>query len=144
MSIRTVSVFSDKQHLFKELFVGTLIYVVVLGFFSDYTDIVYTRSFSALFLAAIVLQLLTYATLLLKIQIVRWLKDKQGHAYRALLFFSVWLVMFLSKFVFIWAIDLTFGKAVNIYGFFGVLWLVLSMTIVHKAADMIFLKLGRS
>ena len=32
--------FSPRQLLFKELFVGTLVYAIVLGFFDDYTSIV--------------------------------------------------------------------------------------------------------
>ncbi len=73
-----------------------------------------------------------------------WLKDKQGAGYRVLMFFCVWLVLFLSKFVFIWAIDVTFGDAMNINGFFGVLWVALSVTVVHKLADTIFKGLGNS
>ena len=45
--------FTARQLLFKELFVGTLIYAVVLGFFDDYTSIVEARSFSYVCLAAI-------------------------------------------------------------------------------------------
>lgn len=138
------SVFNSKQLLFKELFVGTLIYTVVLGFFNDYTSVVYAKSFSTIFLAAIILEILTYLTLLLKKRIVSWLKDKQGAGYKTLMFFSVWLVLFLSKFVFIWAIDVTFGDAMNINGFFGVLWVALSVTVAHKLADKIFKSLGDS
>ena len=138
------NVFSSKQLLFKELFVGTLIYTVVLGFFNDYTAVVHAKSFSTIFLAAIVLEILTYLTLLLKKRIMSWLKDKQGVGYKVLMFFCVWPVLFLSKFVFIWAIDVTFGDAMNINGFFGVLWVALSVTVVHKLADKIFKSLGSS
>lgn len=136
--------FNAKQLLFKELFVGTLIYAVVLGFFNDYTSVVYAKSFSTIFLASVVLEILTYFTLLLKKRVVSWLKDKQGAGYRVLMFFCVWLVLFLSKFVFIWAIDVTFGDAMNVNGFFGILWVALSVTVVHKLADMVFKRLGDS
>lgn len=136
------NVFNSKQLLFKELFVGTLIYTVVLGFFNDYTSVVHAKSFSTIFLASIVLEILTYLTMLLKKRIMLWLKDKQGAVYRVLTFFCVWLVLFSSKFVFIWAIDVTFGDAMNINGFFGVLWVALSVTVVHKLADKIFKSLG--
>lgn len=136
--------FTSKQLLFKELFVGTLIYAVVLGFFNDYTSVVYAKSFSTIFLAAIVLEILTYLTLLLKGWVMSQLKGKQGAGYRTLMFFSVWLVLFLSKFVFIWAIDITFGDTMNINGFFGVLWIALSVTVAHKLADKTFKSLGGS
>ncbi|WP_207843499.1 hypothetical protein [Williamsia soli] len=51
--------FNSKQLAFKELFVGALIYAVVLGFFNDYTSLVYATSFSTIFFAAIVLEILT-------------------------------------------------------------------------------------
>ena len=138
------NVFNSKQLLFKELFVGTLIYAVVLGFFNDYTSVVYAKSFSTIFLASIVLEILTYLTLLLKSRIMSWLKDKQGAGYRALMLFCIWLVLFLSKFVFIWAINVTFGDAININGFFGILWVALSVTVAHNLADKIFKALGSS
>lgn len=134
--------FNQKQFLFKEIFVGTLIYAVILGFFNDYTSIVYAKSFSTIFLAAVVLEILTYFAFQLKGIIVKWLKGRQGIAYKALMFFCVWLVMFCSKFIFIWCIDFIFGNNINIHGFFGILAIVLSVTVVHKLADKTFIKLG--
>lgn len=137
-----VGVFNSRQLLFKELFVGTLIYAVVLGFFDDYTSIVYAKSFSTIFLAAMVLELLTYLAFLLKSRVVAWLRDRKGPFYRIAMIFCVWLIMFLSKFVFIWAIDATFGENININGFFGILLVVLTVTVVHKLADLTFKMLG--
>lgn len=136
------SAFNSKQLLFKELFVGTLIYAVVLGFFNDYSSIVYAKSFSTIFYAAIVLQVLTYLAFLLKSKIIAWLKDRKTLLYRMLMFFCHWLVLFLSKFVFIWAIDMIFGNNIDIYGFFGILIVVLCVTITHKLADRVFIKIG--
>ncbi len=135
--------FSPQQMLFQELFIGTLIYVVVLGFFNDYTSIVYARSFSTMFLAAIALEALTYLVFLLKKTIVAWLKDREGFAYRVLMFFCVWLVMFTSKFVFIGALDLLFGSYIRVNGFFGILLVVATVTITHKLAYAVFYRLGK-
>jgi len=136
------NIFTAKQLLFKEVFVGTLIYAVVLGFFNDYTAIVYAKSFSTIFYAAIVLELLTYLAFLLKNNIISWLKHRQGALYKVLMFFCVWLVMFLSKFVFIWVIDTVFGNDINIYGFFGILIIVVCVTLIHTLADTVFMRLG--
>lgn len=135
-------VFNSRQLLFKEIFVGTLIYAVVLGLFNDYTSIVYARSFSTIFYASIVLEILTYLAFMLKGKIVAWLIHKEGLIYRILMFFFVWLVMFLSKFVFIWVIDMIFGNNININGFFGILAIALTVTIIHKLADKIFISFG--
>ena len=136
------SIFNSRQLLFKELFVGTLIYAVVLGFFNDYTSIFYAKSFSTIFYAAIVLEVLTYLVLVLKDEAIKWLVDRNGIIYRIMMFFCVWLIMFLSKFIFIWSIDLIFGDYININGFFGVLILVFAVTVIHKTADKVFAKLG--
>lgn len=135
-------VFTNRQLLFQELFIGTLIYVTVLGFFNDYTDIVAVKSFSTIFFAAIVLEVLTYLTFQLKNKIIKWLRGRQGAIYKVVMFFCVWLVMFLSKFVFIGVINILFGTYITIYGFFGILFVVLSVTILHKLAYKIFRQLG--
>lgn len=134
--------FTPSQLLFKELFVGTLIYAVVLGFMNDYTNLVDVVSFSTTFMAAFVLELLTYAVFFVKKRIVAWLTGRDGMAYKVLMFFMVWLVMFLSKFVFIWAIDWVFGDAITIDGFVGILVVAVVVTLVHKVADFVFVRLG--
>lgn len=121
---------------------GTLIYAVVLGFFNDYTSIVEARSFSTIFLASVVLQILTSLAFLLKGKIIKWLQNRPRAIYRVLMFFCVWLVMFVSKFVFVWVIDQIFGDNMNINGFFGILLIVVTVTLIHKLANKIFILLG--
>ena len=140
--IRSASVFNSKQLLFKEVFVGTLIYAVVLAFFNDYTSLVYAKSFSTIFYASIVLEVLTYLALFLKDTIIKSLIGKTAVVYRIVMFFCVWLVMFISKFIFVWVIDLIFGSYINIKGFFGILSVVVIVTLTHKVADRIFIMLG--
>lgn len=136
--------FDPKQILFKEVFVGTLIYSVALGFFNDYTSIVIAKSFSTIFLASIVLELLTIAAFWVKKKIVSTFKNKPGAASKFLLIFGVWLVMFSSKFVFVAVVDFIFGENININGFFGILLVVVTVTVVHKFADKIFSVLGQA
>lgn len=134
--------FSSRQLLFKELFVGTLIYAVVLGLFDDHTSVVEARSFTDLFLAAIVLQVLTCGAFAVKDAIVGHLRHRDSRGATALMALGVWFVMFASKFVFVWAIDLVFGDDVNIDGFFGIFLVVLVVTVVHGLADWLFVRLG--
>lgn len=134
--------FSSNQLLFQEIFIGTLIYATVLGFLNDYTSIVYAKSFSTIFFVSLTLEIMTYLAFQLKGQIVAWLKHRQGRVYRMLMFLCVWLVMFLSKFVFIWVLDLLFSSYISINGFFGILLVVLCVTVIHKLAYKIFNKLG--
>ncbi len=129
--------------LFKELFVGTLIYAIVLGFFDDYSSVVEAQSFSDVFLAAVVLEVLTCGAFAVKDAIVSHLRHRDSRRATALMAFGVWFVMFSSKFVFIWAIDLVLGDDVNINGFFGIFVVALVVTVVHRLADWAFVRLGR-
>jgi hypothetical protein len=139
-----VVVINKKQIIYKELIVGTLIYAVVLGFYNDYTDIFSAKSFSTIFLTAVVMQILTYLTFALKDLTVNWLKGKEGLFYKISMFFCVWIIMFLSKFVFLWVIDILFGKYVTINGFIGLIAIIITVTLLDKLANLVFLKLGKS
>lgn len=134
--------FTQKQLIFKEFFIGTLIYAVVLGFLNEYTDVVAAKSFSTIFFSAIVLQVLTLLAFRLKKFLVAWFKTRNGALARLGMFFSVWLVMFTSKFVFIAVLNLIFGSYISINGFFGILLVVVLVTAVHKLADYTFKALG--
>lgn len=134
--------FSLAQMAFQEIFVGTLIYVVVLGLMNDYTEVVSARSFSTILFSSVALEVLTFLTFKLKGKIVSSLKSREGAIFRFLTFFSVWLVMFLSKFVLVWALDFLFGEYISIKGFFGILAVVLAVTVIHKLAYYVFRRLG--
>jgi hypothetical protein len=134
--------FNSRQLIFQELFIGTLIYAVVLGFFNDYTSLVYAKSFSTIFFASVALELLTYAAFQVKAAIVGWLQNHQGLVYRMATLMSVWFTMFISKFIFIAVLDLLFGDYIHVSGFFGILLVVACVTIIHKLAYRVFTKLA--
>src|SRR6476661_9457683 len=127
---------SGRQRLFRKMVVGILLNSVVLGFFNDYTDILQTRSYSVTFAVAVVMQLLTYLTFALKDQTVRWFRRRGGPQHKIGIVFSVWLIMFLSKFVFLGVISVIFRDAVHISGFVGLMLIIISMTIAQKLVDL--------
>ena len=131
-----------RQELFKNIFVGILLYSVVLGFFNDYTDILQTTSYSITFSMAIVMQLLTHATFAFKDMVKHWFKKRDGKYNTAALGFSIWLILFLSKFVFLAVIDFIFRDSVQISGFIGLLFIVASLTIAQQVTELIYDKLG--
>ncbi len=138
----TIQKLNKKQAFFREMVLGTLVYAVVLGFFNDYTDILRTNSYSTTFLVAIVMEILTYLTFLLKAYIVSHFKGKPSRWAKVGLVVGVWLVLFLSKFVFLEAIDLIFASAVDISGFTGLMAIILTMTISKELIDYIFTELA--
>jgi len=133
---------SSEQQLFFDMVLGTLVYAVVLGFFEDYTNILNTWSYSTTFFVAIVMQILTYLTFWLKSLVVKYFKGKEGSMYKAALVFGVWLILFLSKFVFLAVIDFIFGSAVEISGFVGLMIIILTMTVVKQLIDVAYAKLA--
>ena len=133
---------NNRQMIFREMVLGTLVYAVVLGFFNDYTDILNTQSYSTTFLVALVMQILTYITLLVKKRVASPFKQKTGTISKVAMVVGVWLVLFLSKFVFLAVIDILFGQAVEISGFVGLIAIILTMTIVKELIDYIYIKLA--
>jgi hypothetical protein len=130
------------QERYRQILLGSLIYSVVLGFLDSYTSIVSVRSYSFLFAASIVLELLTVGAFWLKDQIVARLRHRPRARARVLMVFGVWFVMFSSKFVFVWVIDGLFGDDVNVKGFFGVLVVVASVTVLQRLVTLVDRTLG--
>lgn len=133
---------NTKQLVFQELFIGMLIFITTLGMLSEYTNIVQIDSFSFVLLSAFVLELLTFATLWLKKQILEGMKRKFGVGRRLLKLLSVWPILFFSKFVFIWVLDLLFRDNIHINGFFGVLLVVALVTAIQVLVYYVFRRLG--
>ena len=132
-----------KQVFFRSMLVGTLLYSVVIGFFNDYTDVLSTRSYSTTFALAILLQMLTYVAFEIKKLIIKRSKLFDGKRAKFVLIFGVWGVMFVSKFVFLWAIGIVFGSAVHIEGFLNIFYVVAVMTIAQKLLYIIDAKLAK-
>ncbi len=116
---------------------GTLLYAVVMGFFNDYTDILDVTSFSTLFLAALVMQALTWATFRLKLRATAPFKGRTSAGSRIGMGLSVWAILFVSKFVFLEVIDILFGSSVEISGFFGLMAIILAMVVVDRFIELV-------
>lgn len=133
---------SIKQEIFQNMFVGTLLYSVVLGFFNDYTDILVTSSYSTTFMVAIVMQFLTYQTFALKDYVKRWFKQRNRKFSSVGLVFGVWLILFLSKFVFLAVISFLFKEDVYISGFVGLMAIIICLTLAQKLSEFAYNKLS--
>lgn len=116
---------SDRQRLFLLFFTGTLIDLVVLGLFAEYSDKVIVDTFTTLLLAAVVMQFLLKATIAVEHRVLARFKGKSGKAWTALKFFVAWLILFGSKFVILEALTLVFGDRVRFEGLWhGIIWLI--------------------
>jgi hypothetical protein len=130
------------RDLFRAWTTGTLLYVVVMGFFDDYTPYLQIRSHSTLVLAAAVLQVLTMGTLMLK-QVVKARIQGPSNEQRAVAVgLAIWAILFVSKFVFLGVLDLVFGASVQVSGFLGLTAIVAATLVVDKALERIDLSLA--
>jgi hypothetical protein len=133
---------SNRQLIFAEVLTGTLIYVVVLGLFDEYTDVVSAKSFSTIIFASILMEALTFLTFLFKDWWIGFLTRWRGDLSRPQKLFGLWLVMFFSKFPFLWAIDWVFRGDFEVGGFFSIVILVGCVTVLGKLANAFFVRLG--
>lgn len=130
---------------FHYFLVGTLLYTVVLGFCSDYTDILYTKSYSTTFLAALVMQILTMLTFRFKDWIASFFPPvRETSSMKFLYGFCIWLIIFFSKFVYLYILDILFGSRIEITGFFGILGIIILATLLFEGTEIIYKKLDDS
>jgi hypothetical protein len=134
---------ATKQAIFRNMLVGTLLYSVLIGFFNDYTDIMHTGTYSTTFMLAIVMQLLTFATFWVKDIVAKKIKALNRPRGKVILGFGVWFVIFLSIFVFLWAISFIFRDSVEISGFVGLLLVIVLMTALQKMVQLVDARLAK-
>jgi hypothetical protein len=141
-----VSMPSDRQRLFVLFFTGTLIDLVVLSLFAEYSEKVYVDTFTTALLASIVLQILLKATIALEHRVLARFKNKVGFAWKALKYFTAWLILFGSKFVILEALSFAFEKDVHFTGVWhGIIWLIIvvvTMVIVEELVARSYRKLA--
>lgn len=127
---------TDRQRLFLLFFTGTLIDLVLLGLFAEYSENVHVESFTTLLLAAVVLQVLLKATIIVEHRVLARFKGKQGGAWKTLKFTVAWLILFGSKFVILEALTFVFGDRVRFEGLWhGIIWLIVvavTMVVVEE------------
>lgn len=137
---------SDRQRLFVLFFTGTLIDLVVLSLFAEYTDKVFVDSFTTALLAAIVLQVLLKATIAVEHRVLARFKDKTGFAWKSLKYFTAWLILFGSKFVILEALSFAFEKDVHFQGIWhGIVWLIIvvvTMVVVEELVARLYRRLA--
>ena len=137
---------SDRQRLFVLFFTGTLIDLVVLSLFAEYTDKVFVDSFTTALLAAFVLQVLLKVTIAVEHRVLARFKDKTGFAWKSLKYFTAWLILFGSKFVILEALSFAFEKDVHFEGIWhGIVWLIIvvvTMVIVEELVARLYRKLA--
>jgi hypothetical protein len=107
---------NTRQRLFARYFMAILMDLVVLNLLAQYWSRVSVADFSTSLIAAVLLQLLLQATLVVEHRVGARFEGRSGALWKAGRFLSAWLVLFGSKFVMLGAIDRLFGDAVHFGG----------------------------
>ena len=138
---------NNSQKLFVRYLVAVLIDLTVLNLFDEFWALVTVDPFSVSVLAAILLQVLLKATLVLEHKVASYFNAKSGGFARFMRFFTAWLILFGSKFVMLGAIDFAFGDDVvfagPLHGVVAFIVVVMVMLAAEEVAVRIYGRLGR-
>jgi hypothetical protein len=139
---------NNSQKLFVRYLVAVLIDLTVLNLFDEFWELVTIGPFSISVLAAILLQVLLKATLVLEHKVAAYFNSKTGGFARFMRFFAAWLILFGSKFVMLGAIDFAFGDDVRftgpLHGVVSFIVVVMVMLAAEEVAVRIYRRLGNS
>lgn len=138
---------NNSQKLFVRYLVAVLIDLTVLNLFDEFWALVTVDPFSVSVLAAILLQVLLKATLILEHKVADYFNAKSGGFARFMRYFTAWLILFGSKFVMLGAIDFAFGDDVlfagPLHGVVAFIVVVIVMLAAEEVAVRIYRRLGR-
>jgi hypothetical protein len=134
---RTVTV-TRAQKRFTSWMRDVLVYTTVLNLFVEFADAIVIDSFTISIFTAVVLKVM----LDLLTSVEHRVKEFVGRFSKLLGFVSMWLVLFLSKFVILEVIDIIFGDHVELGKFLDVVVLIVTMMIVRELATQAYLSLG--
>jgi hypothetical protein len=126
--------FSKRQVLFLKYLTWTLVDLTVLNFFAEYWDKITITSFGVSLFIAITLQALLKMTISLEHRISDYLKSSERLDRKIIHIFSTWFVLFASKFVMLWVLQLLFADSIIFLGaYHGVITFIVLVTVILLA-----------
>ena len=135
---------SNHQQIFMRYTLAVLIDLTVLNLFDEYWEYVLIDSFLISLLAAILLQILLQATLVVEHRIAGYFKSKSGMKAKISRILSTWAVLFISKLVILEAINITFGEHVLFTGPFHGVVVFIAVVIVILLAEYVVMRIYKS
>lgn len=129
------------QRRFLRWSAAVLTDIVVLNLYVEYAPAVVIDSFTISVAAAILIRVLLQATLAAEHRVAAHFRGRPGAASRIGRVLGAWLVLFLSKFVILEAIDIVFRDDVDLGGIGWVIALSLTLVAVERAMLAIYRRL---
>ena len=135
---------SSRQATFLRYLCATLVDLVVLNLFIEYSDHVVAGSFTVTLLAAVLFQVLLKLTIVLEHRVAAFFNARPGGFNKFMRFFTAWLILFGSKFVILEALALAFGERLHFGGPFHGIVALIAVVVVMLAAEAVLVKVYRS
>lgn len=134
---------SKRQLSFSRYFTATMVDLVVLNLFVEYSDHVVAASFTITLLAAVLFQVFLKLTIALEHKLAAYFNSKPGAFAKFMRFFTAWLVLFGSKFVILEALVFAFGDRLHFGGPFNGIVALIVVVIAMLVAEAVLVKLYR-
>lgn len=133
--------FNARQRFFVRYFALVMTDIVVLNLFAEFWSRVHLTSFSVSIGAAVILQLLLKLTMALEHRVSGFFTDRTHRGARALKLLSLWLVLFGSKFVILWALGLALGSRLHFDGALHGMVPLITVIVVMLLAELLVARL---
>jgi hypothetical protein len=120
-----------------------LVDIVVLNLFVEYAHSVVIDSFAISILTALLLKLMVDAVKGLEQGVSAYFAAKPATIWKVLRYAAVWLILFLSKFVILEAVNIVFADHVELGSFFEIAAIVIVMLAANAALRTAYQRLAR-
>jgi len=123
-----------RQRIFIKYQIAILIDLMALNLFVEFWDAVLIDSFTITILAAIILQILLRATMMVEHKVVNYVTSKPGRINVLIHWFTALAILFGSKFFIRFPIDLIFGTYVE-FSYVITFIVVVIATVLFEVGD---------
>jgi hypothetical protein len=133
---------SPAQARFVSWVSSVLVDIVVLNLFVEFVHTIVIDSFSISILTAVLLKLMVDAVKGLEQAVSAYLAARSGAIWKAVRFVAVWLILFVSKFVILEAVNVVFGDHVELGSFIEIVAIIVTMLAANAILLSIYRRLG--
>jgi hypothetical protein len=136
-------VITNRQRFFIRCLLFVLVDLAVLNLFVEHWHYIVIDSFTISLFTACLLQILLRLTTNIERRIAAHFKDHSGKGALVKRFLATWVVLFLSKFVILEAVDLVFGDHVDFGGIIPFICVVSAMLLAELLLTRVFYRLAQ-
>ena len=138
LEVASAQIPSTRQQLFLRYFTAVLIDLVVLNLFAEFWDLVTIEPFTITLITAVILQILLQLTFSIEHKVADFFNSMSGATAKVMRIFSAWLILFSSKLIILWTLEITLGDAVHFGGpWHGVVAFVVVIITILVAEELI-------